>query len=103
MVKTFNRKDFIDTFRNVFTYDDIYYIETLCEISAHTDNFSLFMSDHEYTIMNRNTRDTVSYYGQLGRYNSCITKKTKFDLTDLEIFVKELRADVEKFKVKKED
>lgn len=95
VTKTFECGDFVNIFREIFTYDEIHAIEKLCENTTITNNFILYISPaHEYTIVNKYTRDTVTYYQQFGRYNICQSKGSTFGFTELENFAKELHADV---------
>lgn len=91
--KTFARNDFVDIFRDIFTYDQIFRIEDLCREGTHLDYFSLFSTDDEFYILHRDTGILVSYYKTLGRCNSC--NRSDFYSGDLTEFLGELKKDLD--------
>lgn len=88
----FERDDFCKMFKEVFTIEQIYYIEEECVSGKHTENFSLFRVDDDFYILHRDSGVLINYYKHLGRINTCSV--SDFTLDDLRYFLKSLKEEL---------
>ena len=88
----FDRDDFCKIFREVFTSEEIFDLESDCQGGTHFDHFFLFYNDNEFYILDRDSGIMINWYKHLGRTNTC--NRTDFTLNDLRIFLNALKADM---------
>lgn len=88
----FERDDFCNVFREVFTYDEFCDIDVLCSGNHHYDDFSLFRCEDEFYILHRDSGVLINWYKHMGRTNTC--NKTDFTLDDFREFLKKLREEL---------
>lgn len=86
----FERKEFVDAFKEIFTTDEILGIEELCQHDSSLRDFHLFYTTlEEYYIIHIPSNVVINWYKHLGRTNTC--NKEDFDLDDLKAFLKLLK------------
>ena len=88
----FEREDFVKVFRNVFTSDEIFDIEVMCQGVKNTEDFLLYYADDEFYIIHLASGTIINYYKHLGRTNTC--NKEGFTLEDLKDFLLLLKEDL---------
>ena len=87
-----DRDEFRKVFYEIFTYDEIFDIEALCQGTEHLDYFTLFYNDDEFYILHRDSGIMINYYKHLGRCNTC--NRPDFTIDDLRVFLKALKNDL---------
>ena len=86
----FERKEFVDAFKEIFTTDEILGIEELCQHDSSLRDFHLFYTTlEEYYIIHIPSNVVINWYKHLGRTNTC--NKADFELVDLKAFLKLLK------------
>jgi hypothetical protein len=88
----FDRDDFCNVIREVFTWDEFEDIDVECSCNKHYDEFSLFRVDDEFYILHRNSGILINWYKHAGRTNTC--NKPDFTLEDFEEFLMKLREEL---------
>lgn len=88
----FDRDEFCDIFHEVFTSDEIYDIEVLCQSTTNLDDFVLLYNEDEFYILHRDSGIMINWYKHLGRTNTC--NCPRFTADDLSVFLKALKEDI---------
>ncbi|WMC92313.1 hypothetical protein [Kineothrix sp. MB12-C1] len=88
----FDRDDFVQAFKKVFTTDEIIDIEVECGCNKNYDNFLLHRYDDEFYIIHRDSGTVINWYKHLGRTNTC--NKNGLTLVDLHEFLSLLKDDM---------
>lgn len=88
----FDRVEFIDAFRNVFTSKEMFELEVACQEHSSLLNFHLYFAEDEFYIIHLPSGTIINWYKHLGRTNTC--NKDGFDLDDLQEFLKELKKEM---------
>lgn len=88
----FDRDDFCNVFREVFTYEEYIDIDVECGCNKHYDEFSLFRCEDEFYILHRDSGVMINWYKHMGRTNTC--NKPDFTLDDFREFLKKLREEL---------
>ena len=88
----FNRIDFVNAFRHIFTDDEIMKIEDNCWANRQIDNFILLHDEDEFYIIHKDSGTIINWYKHLGRTNTC--NKESFNYNDLHEFLKLLKEDL---------
>lgn len=87
----FNRDDFVNTFRKVFTGDEFVGLEVACQSNKnlYDNEFILYCANETYYIIHLGSGTIISWYKHLGRCNTC--NKDGFSLNDLEMLLIKLK------------
>jgi len=88
----FNREEFVDVFREIFSDDEIIKIEMYCQGCKCFYNFLLYYKDDTYYIIHFDSGLIISWYKHLGRANTC--NNEHFDIFSLKALLKELKEDI---------
>lgn len=89
----FERDDFVNTFYEVFTEEEMFIIEVMCNYPKITDEFMLCRNSDEFYIIHFNSGTIINWYKHLGRTNTC--NKEGFSLEDLKEMLTLLKEDLE--------
>lgn len=89
----FDRDDFINAFKEIFTDEQITDLEVRCQGSTNAYDFLLYYQDDTFYIMHLVSGTIISWYKHLGRANTC--NREDFDLSDLKIFLTLLKEDID--------
>lgn len=93
----FEREDFVKMSREVFTPDEIFDIEVMCQGVKNTEDFLLYYDQDEFYIIHLASGTIINYYKHLGRTNTC--NKEGFTLEDLKDFLLLLKEDLKDMSV----
>lgn len=85
----FDRAEFVDAFKRVFSIDEIYDLEVACQEHRCLDDFLLYYADDEFYIIHLDSGTIINWYKHLGRTNTC--NKEGFSLLDLMELLKLLK------------
>ncbi len=77
----FDRKVFVEAFKEVFTNDEIFQLEIACQERRFMFDFMLYCVEDEFYIAHLDSGTLISWYKHLGRCNTC--NKEGFTITDL--------------------
>lgn len=88
----FERDTFVSTFQQVFTDDEIFDLEAMCQQHTTLDEFLLFYNWDEFYIIHLPSGTIINWYKHLGRTNTC--NKENFTIADLKNFLEKLKADI---------
>ena len=89
----FERDDFVNAFREVFTDEEVFDIEVMCGYPKITDEFMLCRNSDEFYIIHFDSGTIINWYKHLGRTNTC--NKEGFSLKDLKEMLTLLKEDLE--------
>lgn len=89
----FERDDFVNTFYEVFTEEEMLSIEDMFNYPKITDEFMLCRNSDEFYIIHFNSGTIINWYKHLGRTNTC--NKKEFSLEDLKEMLTLLKEDLE--------
>lgn len=89
----FERDDFVNTFYEVFTEEEMFNIEDMFNYPKTTDEFMLCRNYDEFYIIHFNSGTIINWYKHLGRTNTC--NKEGFSLEDLKEMLTLLKEDLE--------
>ena len=92
----FDRNDFVNTFKSVFTTDEIYELESACQEHRYLYDFHLYYADDEFYIIHLSSGTIINWYKHLGRTNTC--NKEGFGLDDLRELLELLKENIEELK-----
>ena len=92
----FDRDEFVSTFEQVFTNDEIFDLEIMCVRHTTLNEFLLFyhVDLEEFYIIHLPSGTIINWYKHLGRTNTCNRKN--FSIADLKNLLEKLKADMEK-------
>ena len=92
----FDRDEFVSTFKQVFTNDEIFDLEIMCVKHTTLNEFLLFyhVDWEEFYIIHLPSGTIINWYKHLGRTNTCNRKN--FSIADLKNLLEKLKADREK-------
>ena len=92
----FTRDSFVSTFEQVFTNDEIFELEDMCQHYTTLNSFLLFYNPNweEFYIIHLPSGTIINWYKHLGRTNTC--NKENFSITDLKNLLEKLKADMRK-------
>jgi len=88
----FDRDEFVDAFKKVFSSDEIFELEVACQEHRCLDNFHLYYAEDEFYIIHLDSGTIVNWYKHLGRTNTC--NKEGFGLEDLQELLEILKKDM---------
>lgn len=90
----FDRDEFVSTFEQVFTNDEILDLEDMCQQHTTRNEFLLFYHPdwEEYYIIHLPSGTIINWYKHLGRTNTC--NKENFTIEDLKNFLERLKVDI---------
>lgn len=85
----FDRGEFINSFKKVFTDDEILDLESACQNGKSLSEFYMYYDEGEFYIIHLPSGTIINWYKHLGRTNTC--NKEEFGLSDLDEFLELLR------------
>ena len=88
----FDRDDFVKTFEEVFSSNEIFDLEVACQEHRCLNNFHLYYADDEFYIIHLISGTVINWYKHLGRTNTC--NKEGFKIDDLQELLKMLKDDM---------
>ncbi len=88
----FDRDLFIDSFKKVFSADEIFELECACQEHRSLTDFLLYYADDEFYIIHLDSGTIINWYKHLGRTNTC--NKEGFGLDDLQELLEALKEDL---------
>lgn len=88
----FDRVDFIDSFRKVFSSKEMFDLEIACQEHRSLSNFHLYYAEDEFYIIHLPSGTIINWYKHLGITNTC--NKEGFDLDDLHELLKTLKEEM---------
>lgn len=89
----FDRNEFVNTFKEIFTEDEFVDLEVKCQGSTNAYDFLLYWQEDTFYIMHLASGTIISWYKHLGRANTC--NKEDFDIPDLKEFLLLLKKDLD--------
>ena len=88
----FDRDLFIDSFKKVFSVDEIFELECACQKHRLLADFLLYYVNDEFYIIHLDSGTIINWYKHLGRTNTC--NKECFDLDDFQDLLKLLKENL---------
>ena len=88
----FDRESFVESFKKVFSIDEIFELEVACQEHRSYDNFHLYCAEDEFYIIHLPSGTIINWYKHLGRTNTC--NKKGFNLDDLHELLNALKKDI---------
>jgi len=90
----FDRNEFVSTFEQVFTNDEILELEDMCQKYTTLNAFLLFYNPNweEFYIIHLPSGTIINWYKHLGRTNTC--NKENFSIADLKNLLERLKTDM---------
>lgn len=88
----FDRDDFVNAFKKVFSNDEIFILEVACQGHKCLDDFHLYYANDEFYIIHLESGTIISWYKHLGRTNTC--NKEGFGLDDLHELLEALKEEI---------
>lgn len=90
----FDRDEFVNTFKLVFSNEEICELEVACQEHRCLDDFHLYYAEDEFYIIHLDSGTIINWYKHLGRTNTC--NKEGFGLPDLNELLMLLKEDIER-------
>jgi len=88
----FDRDLFIESFKKVFSVDEIFELECACQEHRLLADFLLYYVNDEFYIIHLDSGTIINWYKHLGRTNTC--NKEGFDLDDFQDLLKALKENL---------
>lgn len=88
----FNRYDFVNVFKKIFSSYEIFELEVACQEHRCMDDFHLYYAGDEFYIIHLDSGTIINWYKHLGRTNTC--NKEGFGLDDLQELLKVLKGEL---------
>lgn len=89
----FDRDIFVESFKKVFSADEIFDLEVACQEHRSLYDFHLYYAENEFYIIHLPSGTIINWYKHLGRTNTC--NKEGFGLDDLLELLEELKKEME--------
>lgn len=89
---SFDRDDFVDAFKKIFSNDEIFELEVACQERKLLYDFLLYYAYDEFYIIHLSSGTIINWYKHLGRTNTC--NKEGFDINDLLELLKALKEEL---------
>lgn len=91
----FDRDEFVNTFKKIFSIDEILELEFACKQHILFSDFLLYYVDDEFYIIHLGSGTIINWYKHLGRTNTC--NKEGFDIDDLQELLKSLKEELHEY------
>lgn len=88
----FDRDEFVESFKKVFSTDEIFELEVACQEHRSLLDFHLYYAEDEFYIIHLQSGTIINWYKHLGRTNTC--NKEGFGLDDLQELLEALKEDM---------
>ena len=88
----FDRDAFVESFKKVFSTDEIFELEVACQEHRALSDFHLYYAEDEFYIIHLQSGTIINWYKHLGRTNTC--NKEGFGLDDLQELLEALKEDM---------